>query len=934
MKRLFYIGWLCLTFAACSREELPDLSGSPASLTLSITTMQNDVKTRAVSPEQAERRIFNLYVFVFNEDGSIDHQQFYTFPSSDAGSKTLSIEGLMCGSGKSVAVVANVDKANSIVDIKATTLDAITSRTGLDSLIVGMQNEAIERGTSFLMSGIAESVTISADGATQVDVALRRVDAKIRFDITTGSGVTFTPSDWRVVSVPHKIGVMGVRPDLCSNATDCFNTEWAKFEEDGAKFAFYSMEHLPKVKTLIPTQGTDEERYALREKQEKIPTGSGNGVTNGDFMYAPATGTYVEMRGNVKYKGATDVEISADVVYTVHLGGVEGVDDYNTLRNTFYTYNVKIISVDKIEIEVASSDKEMEDEQRPGAVGDVTAAQTILNLDAHNEIFPLKFTRSDVDETLTWNVYTPFSEGSEADKPDDYKWIYFRINNKAATELRYNDNFRAYPGDQNIYNEEIDLDTYMADIAAGTDRLLDVKQLVSLLKESKRRNISSDNRNLFDTDYNIKFTAFVNEYYYETSPKDASATAEKGLWKVFTNRQQRVMNILSDLKYSPDHESSKSNAVLSIRQHAIQTMYNRSLTEDFTAWGIQMVQDETPVVFDKNGYSYVSTATDKSNGRKNTIELWKGKTRWADYITPTNWSMVSDYDAAKYKCLRMNRDNNGNGTIDGSEVQWYLAAINQLTDIWIGEWSYDPVARLYKKATWEKRYFVSSTVLSSYGVFLNKKDNPHILWSSEGSSIGDLKGAEGDNAGTVNTPVYYRCVRNLGMPRNADVDTKPSELAEYDPITHRISLKRLDAQSIRGYYQTTEELPVHHEREASNKPYWEFEVRQDVHGDNHYTWQSLFDFIQSGNRLCPDGYRVPNQRELALMLSQIGDDGHWALKNHFSRTRFKFATALPGQTRPGFSVSSNGGILFLIHGSDNAETGGVRCVKDYVQGKL
>lgn len=59
----------------------------------------------------------------------------------------------------------------------------------------------------------------------------------------------------------------------------------------------------------------------------------------------------------------------------------------------------------------------------------------------------------------------------------------------------------------------------------------------------------------------------------------------------------------------------------------------------------------------------------------------------------STWTMKSDYEAAKYKCLRMNRDNDGDGTIDENEVQWYLAAIHQLTDLWIGEWSFDPRAQ-------------------------------------------------------------------------------------------------------------------------------------------------------------------------------------------------------------------------------------------------
>lgn len=97
-------------------------------------------------------------------------------------------------------------------------------------------------------------------------------------------------------------------------------------------------------------------------------------------------------------------------------------------------------------------------------------------------------------------------------------------------------------------------------------------------------------------------------------------------------------------------------------------------------------------------------------------EMWLGGSttkRWSDYVTTSTWTLKSDYEAAKYKCLRMNRDNDGDGTIDENEVQWYLAAINQLTDLWIGEWSFDQRARLYRKTTWtegQEQYFASSTV--------------------------------------------------------------------------------------------------------------------------------------------------------------------------------------------------------------------------------
>ncbi|MGL4779582.1 MAG: hypothetical protein ACRCXN_01955, partial [Bacteroidales bacterium] len=78
------------------------------------------------------------------------------------------------------------------------------------------------------------------------------------------------------------------------------------------------------------------------------------------------------------------------------------------------------------------------------------------------------------------------------------------------------------------------------------------------------------------------------------------------------------------------------------------------------------------------------------------------------------------------------------------------------------------------------------------------------------------------------------------------------------------------------------------------------------------------------------GWRVPNQRELSYMLSRIGNDSYWNLKNHMSRTSFS-QDPNPTQTtgRPGFAVTQSAGILFMINSAD--EKGGVRCVRDGVQ---
>jgi hypothetical protein len=354
---------------------------------------------------------------------------------------------------------------------------------------------------------------------------------------------------------------------------------------------------------------------------------------------------------------------------------------------------------------------------RPGSEGDVVIANGIKELDAHNEIFTINLHHSVIDNTLTWNVNTPFSSSNDSTDAKDCNWVHFSLCN--LVNNTYSTNFKKYLGDNNIYTESEfnnpaythPLDMYIAQIANGTSKMLNIKQLVEILKESDARYVNNLNNgtsynHLYDKTQSIRFTVFVDEYYYNTNPNDSNETVENGLWKQFVNQKKRVMNIISKYKQSYDKESSTSNALYSIRQASIQTMYNRNTTENFTAWGSQMIQDSTLTIFDKETYTSSATPqySDIKNGRYNSAKMWitKNRNQWDTYINSDTWKMKSDYETAKYKCMRLNRDMNGDGIIQEKEIQWYLASINQLTDIWLGEFSYDANAKLYKYNTWKK----------------------------------------------------------------------------------------------------------------------------------------------------------------------------------------------------------------------------------------
>lgn len=955
--------WVVVAFMSCHKDEAmnaPAKEGDPIKLTLTFNTTENIVISRAVSSDTEEKRLHNLYVFVFNPDGSVAYRSFFD-DVNKVGTHTMTLQDVPSGSGKTICVLANIN--NSLMCTTSDALDAITSKDELDQAACNLNQAIIERGSQFMMSGCVATDLIPGQ-TTSITVPLKRLDAKIRFKVVSGTqaagndyDVTFTPKNWRVVQAPKRVSIFPQSDaDLFTNLTeDFFASGWNAYEgsgnDYGKEFAFYMLENKVSPRQLIPAIGTPAEQYANRERQEKNPIDGSDKVSNGAFIYAPATGTYVELTGVVSYALNANQDISADVKYVVHLGYVDGnPNDYSTNRNSEYIYTVTVNSVDNIIVEV----EQIGEEPQPGAEGAVTIANTIMNFDAHYSTFTVNFAWQSVDQELTWNVSTPFSTLSEETTAKDYQWVLFRINKKNAGRTAYVSNLRPYPGDTYKYQGEISLDSYLSDWNAGTDRLLDVAQLVSLLKESKSRQTSSGSAtlpNLFDSGNNIIVTVFLNEYYYNTDPINPGnplpTTYPNDFWKRFVNEPQRVMNILSRLMTSQDQQSTKATALYSFRQASIQTIYNRDLAGVFTGWGTQQVQDDTKYQFDaaRAVSTTYQTYTDYYNGRQNFLRMiyhiaatpsWStfvnapfGATATTPAVTAVN--MTSGYNYAKWNCLRRNRDNNGNGTIDVDEVRWYLASIDQLRGIWVGEPALNSDARLYKYSDWSSanqlnQWYGSSTVPSRSGTNSSTYDNSQVLWSSEGASDGSLSAITG---GYSTANVKYRCVRNLGLndasssgSRQNIAVTAPDMYATYNSSTREIDLTRMNPQTIRGYTQLTD-LPAHHERSADNKPWWNFQIATSTTGSS-YTWVSGNTAINSGTRICPSGWRAPNQRELVLMLALVKNSG-WTQTNSFSRTSFSFN---PG-TRYGFAVSASGStatMLYMIN--TGSETGGFRCVRD------
>ena len=95
------------------------------------------------------------------------------------GTHQIAIKNIPAGSGKIIAVVANINL--DIFDMTTATLDAITAYPDLLALTSRMQDKFIERGAQFLMSGTT-AADLTANTTNPVNVSLKRVDVKIRND--------------------------------------------------------------------------------------------------------------------------------------------------------------------------------------------------------------------------------------------------------------------------------------------------------------------------------------------------------------------------------------------------------------------------------------------------------------------------------------------------------------------------------------------------------------------------------------------------------------------------------------------------------------------------------------------------------------------------------------------------------------------------------
>lgn len=890
-------------------------------------------------------------------------------------------------------------------------------------------------------------------------LSLRRLDAKVRFVFKTGTRPdengqvirSFEAKQWKVVNVPRTAYLLGyadrgisdapghdfvsVDPAASENdypeyARNFFDTDFVNFEDfpssGRSEFSFYMLENRQKPKKTPST-------YQDRSRGKKLSDGRNasckvsydlNGVPCGRSMrlyeYANDFSTYVVVTGRVEMELKDDKSgqvLGGDVQYIIHLGDwssaidgsangdgkdtYSGYDNFNTERNTSYTYTVTVNSVNSIRVEVETSQPGSANdfkESQPGASGAITVAkEEILLCDSHYVSKTINFKLSSffeggidkdhcVIDKLTWSVKTPFGEGEPYDKGGvditsglDYKWVRFRINKKnedgTFSDKRRKFTDRTFGTSTVMRSAEDNAEGDGTPGLAGchNDGIMDITQLVDFIKDQVKTYLASPAESQFDnlsdpSKSKLSFTAFVDEYYYEADPLTHDRSAD--LWKRFVNQDDRKLHILCNSEVSKDGESRVTGSVVTIQQHAIQSIYNTdpSYTDLHTAWGVESEDEfDGTLAYWKTKAGERRFNDDDWNGLYNTCKEWgvSHADKSTQFVKGVKWGTFMDIEAdndepqlnsghkySRYACMTRNRDNNGDGVIDRSEVRWYLASVNQLVGLAVGSGLLNKDTQLYNRPperqqssddkVWQQ-HVISSTSYGKYDGSIRGRNsnNPTLVWAEECISTS----ATNETWQHVDSP-SVRCVRNLGFVGGNDSETydigeKPEDCIQVEEKTDGnwiFTATHLNGNALR--YYTSRELTYADERSVENRLYKKFEVNKE---DSPVTASSsglcfkdynkaVTDSLSNGrpHPFCPEGYRTPSQMELAMMRYYMGGKRPRGY-NFATRTYFSFG---PEGSR--YDSNRNGAdkkFGFILNHDDNMTVNPdlinrVRCVRD------
>ena len=462
---------------------------------------------------------------------------------------------------------------------------------------------------------------------------------------------------------------------------------------------------------------------------------------------------------------------------------------------------------------------------------------------------------------------TPRGDFRPSTKDSDLDWVTYKRNTDDGTNfMKYKENESDAPLDINGFKENL----YNAGL-------------------NYKGNDSGDS---------ARYTCFIDEYFYT----DSDLSLDK-----FVNQQPRSINILTYYKHNTESSSSSSinMSAYTFVQRPIYTIYDLDRVQNYNVngWGTESIQETenlpSKVIPDGSFYDYWKSDFDQ--GRDN-MHKWIARMnysgnmawnwRWDTFLDYTNNELNVDYNYAQYACLAKNRDLNGNGVIDDDELRWYLPAVNQYTALVIGSDVLPEDVRLYRitegKANTEYAYVSSSVNANNGGSKASSASNNldyYVLLANEGLSINFRK----------NNKNYYRCVRNLksvtapmtdivSVPEGYFGDGNPSHISS--TMGKSFSFENLNPRSKRGNVNSALTFG-HTSLDEENRLPNAFKIRGSMEYKSDLNAEKAN--LENPCMGAEDGWRLPNQKELAIFVFHKKKDTGQDYNTYFSCTKNAFA---------------------------------------------